>query len=130
MSLIIELLLTSVLRSAGIGLIFMRSHEGTQPGGLTQTGQSKALFNTLWHRAPVWVGELAGGRWITAQEHAGHRVVREFSEYSLDFLYILTSIIVVSVHFLCYSVKLSLSWPMSFAFFFPFFSLHKWGEGQ
>ena len=31
----------------------------------------------MWHHARFWVGELAGERLVAAQEHDGHRAVRE-----------------------------------------------------
>jgi len=54
------------LGSAGIGLIFTRSQEGTQPGWVTQTGQTNRVFDTVTHHAGFWAEELAGGRLITA----------------------------------------------------------------
>jgi len=43
------------------GLIFTRSQEGTQPGWLTQTGQTNGVFDTMCHHALFQVGELAPG---------------------------------------------------------------------
>jgi len=65
-----------------------------------------------------------------AQECAGHQAVRDScSVYSLSF-YILISIVVVTVHFLCCSVKLSLSRPTSFTFFFCVLLPTPAGEGM
>ena len=69
---------------------------------------------------------------MAAGGHAGHQAVREScSMYSLGvLLYILLiSIIVVSVRFLCCSVKPSLSQPMRFASFFPILLPTPVGEG-
>jgi len=55
-------LYTSALGSARIGLIFTRIQEGTQPGQLTQTGQTNGVFNTVGCHAQCRVGELAGVR--------------------------------------------------------------------
>jgi len=78
-----------------------------------------------------WVGELAGGKLNTARECAGHWVVRVAPCITLLILYIiLLNTIVVTVHFLCCSFKLSLSWHTTFAFFFPLSSPpqrgHRW----
>jgi len=40
-----------VLGSAQTGLVFTRSQEGTQPGRLTQTGQTHRVFDTMCHHA-------------------------------------------------------------------------------
>ena len=80
----------------------------------------------MCHHPRCWVGELAGGSLITAQECAGHWAVRESCSV---YLLVLICIIVVTVRFLHCSVKLSLSWPTNFAFFFRFSSLLRRGEG-
>ena len=58
--------LDNVLSSARTGLIFTRSQEGTQPGRLTQTGQTKQ--GIPYHGPSYWVlgegpgqGEVSGG---------------------------------------------------------------------
>jgi len=59
-----------VLSSARKGLIFTRSQEGTQPGGLTQPGQTEQ--GIPYHVPSCWVpagGEL-GGKSVAAQEGA------------------------------------------------------------
>jgi len=61
---------------------------------------------------------VAGGKSVEAEERAGHRAVRVALGISLFVLYILlTSITVVTVHFICCSVKLSLLQPTSFCLF-------------
>jgi len=63
----------------------------------------------------VPVGELGGGKAVAAWECAGHWAVRAALCILLFVLYILLiSIIVVTIGFVCCSVKLSLSWPVSF----------------
>jgi len=109
-----------VLGSARTGLMFTRSQEGTQLGWLTQTGQTEQGIQ--YHVPSCWVlvGELAGGKAVTARECAGHRAVRVALCISLFVLYILfISIVVVTVPFVCCSVKLPLSRPTS-----VFFSFH------
>ena len=66
-----------------------------------------------------------------AGEPAGHQAVRVALCIPLFVSYILlfSVIIVVTVRFLCCSVKLSLSPPTSFAFSFPFSSPPQRGEG-
>jgi len=76
-----------VLGSARVGLIFIRSQEGTQPNGLTQTGPKNAVFDTMCHHAGCWRGELAGGRWTAAREPLGIRWWESCSSYSLLFVY-------------------------------------------
>jgi len=52
-----------------------------------------------------------------AQEHTGHQAMRVALSISLFVLYILISIVVVAVPFICFSVKLPLSQPTSFCLF-------------
>jgi len=73
------------------------------------------------------MGGAGRGELITAQEHAGHWVVRVALCMPRFVLYILISV-VLTVHFLCCSVKLPLSQPTSFAFFFRFASPPQGGE--
>jgi len=79
----------------------------------------------------VWGRELSSGRLTTVGEHAGHWAVRELlCVFPWGFFSILfISIIVVTVHFLGCSVKLSSSWHRNFAFFFPFSTTAQQGEG-
>jgi len=64
------------------------------------------------------VGELAGGKAVAAQEHAGHWAVRVALYVSLFVLYIfLISIVVVTVPFVYCSVKLPLSPSVRFCLF-------------
>jgi len=122
--------LSEIAHCAGFGqdmVNFTRiNRKGTQPGRLTQTGQTKWVFYTMYHHAQFWMGELAGvgaGKLIAAQECAGHKAVRAAPLISLFvFCILLISIIVVTVCFVCCSVKLPLFWPTSFVFLFPFSS--------
>jgi len=54
----------SDLGSARTELIFTRSQGGTQPGGLTQPGQTEQ--GILYHVSSCWVP--AGGRWATGRQ--------------------------------------------------------------
>ena len=65
-----------ILHLAGIGIIFTRSREGTQLGRLTQNGQTNEVFDTMWHHAGFWLGELGGRKAVAARERTGHWVVR------------------------------------------------------
>ena len=67
-----------VLGSAGTGLFFTRSQEGTQRGQLTQTGQTNGSIQCHGTSCSV----QRGGSWLGEgnccwEEHAGHWVVRE-----------------------------------------------------
>jgi len=106
----------NVLGSAGIGLIFTRSQEGTQQGRLTQTGQlaysllCAMMLGAGWRSWPGEVNHGLGVRWALGGETVALCIPL--------FLYIgLISIVVVAVRFLCRSVKLPLSRPTSFPFF-------------
>jgi len=82
------------------------------------------------HAGFQW-GELAGGKAVVAQENVEHQVVRVALCISQFVLYILLiSIIVVIVCFVCCSVKLPLTRPTNFAFFFRFSSPPSGGEGR
>jgi len=59
------------LGSARKGLIFIRSQKGTQPGWLTQTGQTQQGIRYHVPSCLVPVGELAGGKWVAAPEVCG-----------------------------------------------------------
>jgi len=116
-----------VLGSARTGLIFTRIQEGTRPGRLTQPGQTEQ--GIPYHVPSCWV--LAGGaagRLRSAWQQRSVRVVLCIKLFMLCFL--LICIVVVTVPFVCCSVKLPLSRPTSFAFFFPFSSALQRGEGQ
>ena len=121
----------SVLGSAGIELIFTRkSWEGTHPGQMTQTRQTNGIFNTMWRHAQ-YVAWRAGWRGIViARERAGHWVMRKVHCVFLALYILFVSIIVVIVFFLCCYVKLSLSQPTSFAFFFQLSSPSHRGGGR
>ena len=108
----------------GQGQVFTRSQEGTQTGRLTRTSQTKQGIR--YHVPSCWVpvGELARGKAVVAREHTGHWMVRVSLCISLLVLYILLiSIVLVTVCFVCCSVKLPFSQPKGFClFFFPFSS--------
>ena len=105
-----------VLGSARIGLIFTRSQEGTQPGWLTQTGQTKQGIQYHVLSCSVLSGE-AGWREVNSGSGAPGIGRQELlCAFPLFLLCIL--IVVATVHFVCSSVKLPLSWPMSSAVFF------------
>jgi len=76
-------------------------------------------------------GELTRGKIVMAWEHAGHCLVRAALCMLLFALYILLiSIMVVTVRFVCCSIKLPLILTFFSAFFFPFSSPPQSGEGQ
>ena len=120
--------LSCVSKCPGFGWDRVNFHEKpgrNTAGRLTQTGPTNAVFGITCHHVQCWVGELAEDRLIATWERAGHQAVRVAP---LGFLYILLIHIVV-ICFLCSSVKLSLSRPMGFAFFFPFSSPCHQGGG-
>jgi len=61
-----------VLGFSEMGLIFTSSWEGTQPGPLTQTGQTNGTFDTMRHHAQDLEGGAGWGRVIAARERTGH----------------------------------------------------------
>jgi len=108
-----------VLGLARTGLIFTRSQEGTQPGGLNQPGQTEQ--GIPYHVLPCWVlggGAGRGGSGVGAQECVGHRAVG-VALGILQFILciLLFSTVVLTVCFVCCSVKLPLSRPTSFCLF-------------
>jgi len=97
----------------------------TDPTWPNQTGYSIPCAVMLGSR---W-GAGQGGKLNAAEERTGHRVVRVALCISLFVLCILLiSVIVVTVPFLCCSVKLPLSLPTSFCLFLSVLHL-QWGEG-
>ena len=93
---------------------------------------NKGVFATMCPHgvAQHWGGSWLGGGelWLSSALRIGwcERVVLRIPL----FLYILLiSIVVVTVHFLCCSVKLPVSRPTSFAFFFLFSLPSQWGQG-
>jgi len=124
-----------VLGSARTGLIFTMRQEWTQPGGLTQPGQTEQ--GIPYHVPPCRVrgrggsgAELGGRKAVAAREHQAMRVALCISLFVLYIL--LICIVAVTVHFVCCSVKLPSSRPTRVfsAFFFPFSSPPQWEEGQ
>jgi len=99
-----------VLGFARTGLIFTRIQEGTQPG---QTEQG-----IPYHVPSCRVlagGELGGGNSVVARECAAAAVHESCSLRSVFVLCILViGIVVVTVLFVCCSVKLPLSRPTRF----------------
>ena len=88
----------------------------------------------IWYPVPPG-SVLSGGSWPgRGQLHLGCTLgIGQWERVPLCiplFLYILLFSIGVTVCFLRCSVKLPLSWPMSFAFFFPFCSAPQQGEGR
>ena len=104
-----------MLGLARTGLIFTRRQEGTQPDWLIQTGQKKQ--GILYHLPSSWVldEELAKG-----EVSLGSGACRASGSESccvhwvVVLCILLLSIIVVALRFVCYSVKLPLSWPIFF----------------
>jgi len=69
----------------------------------------------MCHHAQSQLGELGGGKAVAARQRTGHWAVRVALSVSLFVLYILLiCIVVVTVRFLCGSVKLPLSRPTGF----------------
>ena len=101
--------LTFVLGSARTGLIFTRNQEGTQPGGLTQPGQTEQ--GIPYHVLSCWV--LSGGSWAAESQSglgsAGGAFCCLLCVFSLSVSLLLP--------FVCCSVKLPLSRPTSFCLF-------------
>ena len=93
--------------------------EGTQPGGLTPSGQTEQ--GIPYHVPPCWVpvgGSGAGGNSLVAQESSV--VVRESGALCVVWFvlcFLLICIVVVSVPFVFCPVKLPLSQPTSFCLF-------------
>jgi len=121
-----------VLGLARTGLIFTRIQEGAQLGGLTPPGQTEQ--GIPYHVPSCWVlvggswgQELTGGSGARAPVQSG-RTVLWVMLFVLCFL--LIWIVVVTVPFVCCSVKLPLPPPTSFfPCFFPFSSAPQRGWG-
>ena len=118
-----------VLGTARVVLILTRSREGTQPGWLTQTGQTNGVFDTTCHHARCEVRDLAGGRWIALGSALGIRQWESCPVFSLVLYILFISTVAVTVLFLCCSIKLPLSQPTNFAFFVLFSSHPTGGKG-
>ena len=103
----------TVLGLARTGLIFTRNQEGTQPGGLTHPGQTEQ--GTRHRLPPCWVRGAGRGESSPGSGTRGAPAVRAALCVSLFVLCILLiSTVVVTVCFVCCSVKLPLSRPTSF----------------
>jgi len=110
--------ITHVLGSARTGLIFTGIQEGTQPGGLTPPGQTEQ--GMPYHVPSCWVpvgGSWAAGTlsWLGSTEWRPVRAALWVVRFVLCFP--LICIVVVTVPFVCCSVKLPLSRPTSFCLF-------------
>jgi len=107
-----------VLGSARTGLIFTGIQEGTPPGGLTPPGQTEQ--GILYHVPSCWVPEGMSGaegtlsRLGSARRQSGRAA---FCVVWFVLCFLLTCIIVVTVPFVCCSVKLPLSRPTGFCLF-------------
>ena len=85
----------------------------------------------MCHHDLFCVWELAGGQVSRSSGVHGALGSESCSVHFAVVLYILLiAFVVVTVCFVCCSVKLPLSQPMSFAFFFPFSSPPQWWEWQ
>ena len=111
--------------------LFSPGARGVTAGWLTHAGQTE---QGIPYRVPscwVLVWELPGGKAVAAQKHVGHWAVRVAICISLLVLYIFViSIVVVTVLFICCSVKLHSFRPMSFPVFLPFLSHPSRGRGD
>jgi len=107
-----------VLGLARTGLIFTGLQEGAQPGGLTPPGQTEQ--GIPYHVPSGWV--LVGGSWgagtdlqLGSLRWQSWRAALQVMRFVLCFL--LICIVVVTVPFVCCSVKLPLSQPTGFYLF-------------
>jgi len=104
------------------GLFFTRCQERTQPGWLTQTGQTGYLVSCA-----IMLGlgarELTRGKLRVVWKHTGHKAVRELlCAFPMFILYVLPiSIIVVTVCFLCCWLNCSYPHPPVFCLFLSIF---------
>jgi len=122
----------SVLGSARTGLIFTRIQEETQPGGLTQPGQTEP--GIPYHVPSCWVP--AGGSWA-AGSHSRlgsmrrQRAVRVLRSTVLFCVFSL-SVLLLLLLFPLFAVLLNCPYPKPpvFACVFPFSSTPWQGEGR
>jgi len=108
-----------VLGSARTGLIFTRTQEGAQPGGLTQPQPGQTEPGIPYHVPSWWVPVGKGGgaagtlsRLRRAEQRFGPR--EQFCSAGLFCIFPFFCIFVVPVPFVCCYVKLPLSRPTSF----------------
>jgi len=107
-----------VLGLARTGLLFTGIQEGTQPGGLTQPGQTEQ--GIPYHVLSCWGSGGGGAAWqeLTRSLGAcGGGPGEQLSVLQFVLWIPLIYIVVVPVPFVCCSVKLSLSRPTSFCMF-------------
>jgi len=123
-----------VLGSARTGLIFTRIQEGTQPGGLTQPGQTEQ--GIPYHVPSCWVpvgGELEGGNSVVARERtAVTAAVGESGSVRFCCLFCVFSLSVsLLLLFPLFAVLLNCPYPDPpvSAYFFPFSSAPQRGGG-
>jgi len=104
------------------GLIFTGIQEGTQPGGLTQSGQTEQGILTMCRQAGFRLGG-AGQQELTRSSgaHSGGPGELVSVLCGLCRVFLLICIIVVPVPFVCCSVKLPLSRPTGFCLFLSIF---------
>jgi len=107
-----------VLGSARTGLIFTRNQEGAQPGGLAQLQPGQTEQGIPYHVPSCWVPVRGVALWELSRwsEARGAGPVRESGSVLRSVLscFLLICIVVVTVPFVCCSVKLPLSGPTSF----------------
>jgi len=106
---------SGVQGSARTGFIFTRIQEGTQPGGLTQPGQTEQgiPYHVLSCRVLVG-GELGSGKSVKAQEPMAAAGGKSSAFHCFVLCILLICIIVVTVPFVCCSFKLPLCRPTRF----------------
>jgi len=121
-----------ILGSDRTGLVFTRSQEGTQPGGLTQADQTEQgiLYQVPSCFVPV-EGELGGRNSLAAREHTAAAAVGERGSVRS---YCLCCVFSLSVSLLLlfplFTVLLNCPYPDPpvFSCFFPFSSAPQQGE--
>jgi len=121
----------SVLGSSSIWLIFTRSWERTWSGWRPKLAKQMGyLIPCAVMLGSEW-GSWPQGKFITAQECTGHRVVRVALSILLFILYILLiSIVIATVLFVCCSIKVPLCKTHEFYLFLSILLPSPEGEGQ
>ena len=120
-----------VLGSARTELIFTRNQEETQPGRLTETGQTKQgiKYHVLLCRIPV--GELGRGRELWLGSVWGTRRWEFLCAFHCLFcIFSLSVLLLLLFPLFAVLLKCPCPNPWVFAFFFPFSSPPQQGEGQ
>jgi len=125
-----------VLGLARTGLIFTRIQEGAQPGGLTQPQPGQTELGIPYHVPSFWVLMRGAGWWDLSRglgaRGAGPVRSGKAALWVVLFVlcFVLICIVVVSVPFVCCSVKLPLSRPTGFCLFISILLRTAAGEGQ